>query len=121
MKGEDSVVISKSALDDLLKQLVDAKQAANVLPPIGNTQDNSVVPNHQGDKATTNANVQQEAVTPRTNHTESSHRLQQKQQPVSKHIDLDYSDVPGLSPSSKSLMPQATEDLSVAGCSSGKH
>ena len=95
MTGEDSVVISKSALDNLLKQLVDAKCSANILPPIG--RDNGVTTTDQGDGngvTATAAKVQQAVVTSK-DHNESR-RLQQKEQ---HHKDLDYSDVPGLSSS----------------------
>ena len=115
--GEDSVVISKSALDNLLKQLVDAKHAANTLPPIGNHQEDSIVQTHQGDnKVTATAtNIQQKAITP-INHAESQ-RQWQAEQCDSKHKDLDHSDVPGL----RSMAPQTTGDSSVGEHSSGEH
>ena len=114
--NEDSVVISKSALDSLLKQLVDAKQAANVLPPIGNKQDDSIVPPHQAndDGAAASINLQYKVVTP--NHAELQ-KLQQKEQHVSKHKDLDYSDVPGLPP----IAPQTARDYSLEEGHLGKY
>ena len=117
--GEDSVVISKSALDNLLKQLVDAKHAANTLPPIGNHQEDGIVQTHQSDnKITTTTSIQQKAITP-INHTES-HRQWQAEQRDSKHEDLDYSDVPGLT-SSRPMAPQTTGDSSAGEHSSGEH
>lgn len=111
--GEDSVVISKSALDNLLKQLVDAKHAANVLPPIGNRQEDSIAPNHQGDNNNeVSTTTQQKAI----NHTEP----QKQWQHDSKHKELDYADVPGLS-SSKTVAPQTTRDSSVGEHSSGEY
>ena len=103
--NEESVVISKSALDSLLKQLVDAKQAATTLPPIGNQRIDSVVPHHLGndDGAAASINFQQKMVTP--NYAELQ-KPQQKDQHDSKHKHLEYSDVPGLPP----IIPQATKD-----------
>ena len=102
--NEDSVVISKSALDSLLKQLVDAKQVTNPLPPIGSQQDNNLAPSHQ-----------QKAVTP-VNHN-GMQKLQQKGERVSK--DLDYSDVPGLSPPIP-VAPHSVKDTSMEEYNSGK-
>ena len=118
--GEDSVVISKSALDNLLKQLVDAKQAASILPPIvSNRQDDSIAPIHQDDNKImeTTTNIQQKAIIP-INHTESQRQRQEKQH-YSKHKDLDYSDVSGLS-SSRPMVPQTTRDSSMGEHSSGE-
>lgn len=114
MTGEDSVVISKSALDNLLKQLVDAKQAANTLSPTNSHQVTTSA--HQGDNdgVMESTNIQQKAVTP-INHTESQ-RPQQKEQFDSKHKDLEYSDVPGLS----SSKPMAPQDSSLGEYSSGE-
>ena len=99
--GDDSVVISKSALDNLLKQLVDAKYAANILPPIG--RDNSITTTDQGNgnRVTATAAKVQQAVVTSIDHNESC-RLQQNEQ---HHKDLDYSDVPGLS-SSRPMVPK---------------
>ena len=102
--NEDSVVISKSALDSLLKQLVDAKQVTNPLPPIGSHQDNNLAPN-----------LQQKAVTP-LNHN-GMQKLQQKGEHDIK--DLDYSDVPGLSPP-KPVTHQSVKDTSMEEYNSGK-
>ena len=111
MTGEDSVVISKSALDNLLKQLVDAKHAANTLPPIGNHQED--VPNYQGDDNNeVSITTRQKAVTP-INQTES----QKQWQHDSKHKVFDYADIPGLS-SSRPVAPQTT---SVGEHSSGEN
>ena len=112
--NEESVVISKSALDSLLKQLMDAKQAATTLPPIGNQRIDSVVPHHLGndDGAAASINLQQKMVTP--NHAELQ-KPQQKDQHDGKHKDLEYSDVPGLPP----IVPQATKDSSQAEGHSG--
>ena len=111
--GEDSVVISKSALDNLLKQLVDAKHAANILPPIGNRQEDSITPSHQGDD--------NNEVSTTTQHKAISHNESQKQsRRDNKHKELDYADVPGLS-SSRPVAPQTTRDSSVGEHSSGEH
>ena len=112
--NEESVVISKSALDSLLKQLVDAKQAASTLLPISNQKIDSVVPHHQGndDGVAASINLQQKMVTP--NHAELQ-KPQQKDQHDNKHKDLEYSDVPGLPP----IVPQATKDFSQAEGHSG--
>lgn len=117
--NEDSVVISKSALDSLLKQLVDAKQAANTLPPIGNHHSDSIASVHQSDDdvvAAVNRNLQQTTVIP-TNYTESQ-RLQQKEEHNIKHKDLDHSEIPGLS-SSVLVPPQ--KDSPFGEYSSGEH
>ena len=111
--GEDSVVISKSALDNLLKQLVDAKHAANTLPSIGNRQEDSITPNHQDDD--------NNEVSTTTRHKAISHNESQKQsRRDNKHKELDYADVPGLS-SSRPVAPQTTRDSSVGEDSSGEH
>ncbi|XP_065900486.1 calponin homology domain-containing protein DDB_G0272472-like isoform X2 [Dysidea avara] len=104
--NEDSVVISKSALDDLLKQLVDAKQAATVLPPINNTGIVSAVDVHQDGN--------NEALTGHDK-TTAPVRKDQRQHPqqINKHVDLDHSDIPGLSslksPPSSHVEPAVTE------------
>jgi len=80
--NEDSVVITKSALDDLLKQLVDAKQAATILSPINSSGIVSAVDVHHNEPSTTTTKDRKE------------HHQQAK---AAKHIDLDHSDIPGLS------------------------
>ena len=75
--NEDSVVITKSALDDLLKQLVDAKQAATTLLPINNSGIVSAVDVHHNEPSATTTKDQKE------------HHQQAK---TAKHIDLDHSD-----------------------------
>ena len=116
MINEDSVVISKSALDSLLKQLVDAKQAANILPPIGNRQGESIAPPHQvnDDGAAASINLQHKVAT--LNHAELQ-KLQQKERHDGKHKNLEYSDVPGLPP----IAPQTARDSSQEEGYLGKH
>ena len=85
--NQDSVVISKSALDDLLKQLVDAKQTATVLPPINNA---GMVSVHQGHNNEVLNGHDETTVPERNDQRQHYHQL-------NKHIELDHSDIPGLS------------------------
>lgn len=121
---EDSVVISKSALDDLLKQLVDAKQAANTLPAIiGDAQDHSNTDHtHQtnNDKVTGRMSSlqHQEPIGQSMNHMELQKKHHQHNDSI-KYKDLDYSDIPGLS-SFTPAKHQTTADASPGGDSTGK-
>jgi len=103
---EDSVVISKNALDDLLKQLVDAKQAATVLSPINNGGIVSAVDVHQDHN--------NEALSGRGESTARVRKdKKQHHHQTDKQVELDHSDIPGLSsiksPPSSHMEPAIAE------------
>ena len=106
--NQDSVVISKSALNDLLKQLVDAKQTASVLPPINNV---GIVSAHQ-DHSNEALNGHDETTTlVRNDQRQHYHQ-------INKHVELDHSGLSSIKspPSEPPIIETAVHTSGVYVC-----